>query len=248
MSRKQILMLKAEPEESFDFNELFPVVNENPFSPANDSSEFENAIGSKPTKSDVPVPALWFIEKCRVEEAYPNGVPKSKSLAELGTSKEQVLSRILPMKKDLAPDVMQRANELKEQERINHEDFIANVLNQYPVDKSYHPNKARKYASSDASYDADEDSKRQSARKNNNGKSMESRYKKKVERAVNAYTIIHLRERILAYQTRMSMMKEMLLQEHSASLSTMSDDQQNTEEISMFDESDIESLSSISSF
>lgn len=245
MSRKQILVVKEEPEDAFDFNELFPVVNECPFSPltTNGSNKLEH-LEPKSNKSDVP--ALWFIEKCRIEEDNPDGVSKSRNLSELGTTKDEVLNKLLPPKKQLSPDVIQRAAELKEQERIHHEDFVATMLSQYPVDKSYHPNKARKYATSD--YDADEDSKRQTeARKNNNGKSMESRHKKKVERAVNAYTIIHLRERILAYQTRMSLMKEMLLQEN-VDMSTIDDDQRAGEEISMFDESDIESLSSISSF
>lgn len=242
-SRKQNLVVKEEPEDSFDFNALFPVVNECPFS-SNDSSVFEH-IESKPVKADVP--ALWFIEKCKIDEEHPDGVPKNRRLSQLGTTRDEVLNKILPKKRVHAPDVIERAKELKEQERIRNEDFVATMLGQYPVDMSYHPNKARKYVNTD--YDGDDDSKRQTeARKNNNDRSMESRYKKKVEQAVNAYTIIHLRERILEYQTRMNLMKEMILQQNSNNFAANDDEPHKNEEAMVYDESDMESLSSFSSF
>lgn len=242
MPRKQSFMVKQEPEDSMDFSEIFPMVNHFSFS----SMTSNDTLGIEPMESKSPklennIPALWSIEKGKIEDEYPEGVPPNKTLADFGVAKEEVIGKFLPPKRELPHDVMERAEELKEQERIYHEHFIETMLNKYPVDNSYHANKARKY-SPDQDTSSDEMSRRQrsEARKSNNDKSMESRYKKKVERAVNAYTIIHLRERILEYQNRMNFMKEMLLQTNS--MDEQSDD------LSSFDESDMESLSSISSY
>lgn len=237
-------MIKEEPEDSFDFNELFPVVSECPFSSltSNDTLGFE-PIDIKPAKVENNIPPLWYIEKGKIDEDYPDGVPENKSLSEFGITKDEAISKFLPKERVLSSDVAERAEELKEQERIYHENFISTILNKYPVDNSYHANKARKY-SQDTSRD-DESKYQTTARKNNNDKSIESRYKKKVERAVNAYSIIHLRERILEYQTRMNVMKEMLLQTNS---DRAIDEQSTTDDLSSLDESDMESLSSFSSF
>lgn len=230
MPRKQSLLIKDEPEDSFNFHELFPVVDECPFSSLSPIDtlplQFEQRE-IKSEKTESAIPALWFIEKCKLEEEQQDGLSDSlseQSFGSLGVSKEEILSKFLPPKRVLAPDVTERAEELKQQERILHERFIEAMLEKYPVDKSYHPNKARKYTNSDN--DMDDGYKRTNvARQSNNDKSMESRYKKKVERAVNAYTIIHLRERILAYQTRMSVMKEMLLQTDILSFDDLSSDE-----------------------
>lgn len=247
MPRKQFLTMKEEPEDSFDFHELFPVVNECPFSslPPNEPLGLE-PIEPKQTKMENYIPALWYIEKGRVDEEYPNGVPENRSLSQLGVTKQETLEKFIPQERQLPADVAERAEDLKEQERMHHEHFIATMLSKYPVDNSYHPNKARKY-SQDQDTSNDEEYKRQTtARKTNNDKSIESRYKKKVERAVNAYTIIHLRERILEYQTRMNIMKEMMLQTNTCGQPI--DEQSIADDLSSLDESDMESLSSISSY
>lgn len=235
MPRKQSFNIKQEPEDSMEFGELFPIVHHFSFSSSSDT------LDSKSPKADANIPALWNIEKGKIDEEYPEGVPPNKTLADFGLTKEEVIGKFIPESRDLPIDVMVRAEEMKEQERIYHEHFIETMLNKYPVDNSYHANKARQY-SQDQDTSSDETSRRQrsEARKTNNDKSMESRYKKKVERAVNAYTIIHLRERILEYQTRMNLMKDMLLQTNL--LDEQSDD------LSSVDESDMESLSSMSSY
>lgn len=244
MPRKQSFNIKQEPEDSMDFNEIFPMVHHFSFSSLTSNDTFGmEPMESKSPKADNNIPALWSLEKGKIDDEYPEGVPPNKTLADFGVTKKEVIEKFIPHRREPPHDVhiMDRAEEMKEQERIYHEHFIETMLNKYPVDNSYHANKARKY-SPDQDTSSDETSRRQrsEARKSNNDKSMESRYKKKVERAVNAYTIIHLRERILEYQNRMNFMKEMLLQTNS--LDEQSDD------LSSFDESDMESLSSISSY
>lgn len=232
-------MVKQEPEDSMDFNGIFPMVDHFSFLSMTSDDGME-LLESKPTKIENNIPALWSIEKGKIEDEYPDGVPPNRTLADFGVAKEEVLSKFMPCdrQRHLPHDVIERAEELKERERIYHEHFIATMLSKYPVDHSYHANKARTYLQEDDT-SSDEMSRRQrtEARKSNNDKSMESRYKKKVERAVNAYTIIHLRERILEYQTRMNFMKDLL----TNSMDEQSDD------LSSHDESDMESLSSISS-
>lgn len=271
MPRKQFLTIKDDPEDAFDFHELFPVVDECPFSSLTPIDTFPLQFEQheiKSEKMETAIPALWFIEKCKLEEDQQDGISDCSSdnnYGALGTSKEEILNKLLPRKRLMTPAVKERAEELKQQERMHHERFIEAILEKYPIDKSYHPNKARKYTNSDN--DTDDGFKRQNvARRSNNDKSMESRYKKKVERAVNAYTIVHLRERILAYQTRMSMMKEMLMQNDILTFDDLSGDESDTpaspspppsyassddtttiSSLSDF-ESDIESISSISSY
>lgn len=226
-----------------EFGDLFPIVHHFSFSSftSNDTLGMMEPMESKSPKVDANIPALWSIEKGKIDDEYPGGVPLNKTLADFGMTKDEAIAKFIPENRELPHDVLDRAEEMKEQERIYHEHFIETMLNKYPVDNSYHANKARQY-SQDQDTSSDETSRRQrsEARKSNNDKSMESRYKKKVERAVNAYTIIHLRERILEYQTRMNFMKEMLLQTNA--MDEQSDD------LSSFDESDMESLSSFSSY
>lgn len=240
-------MVKEEPEDSFDFHELFPVVNECPFSSltSNDTLGLE-PIETKPSKVETNIPPLWYIEKGKIDDEFRDGksVPQSKSLSELGITKGEAISTFLPREIVLASDVAERAQELKEQEKIYHENFLSTILNKYPVDNTYHANKARKY--SQDTLNVDESKRQTKARKDNNDKSIESRYKKKVERAVNAYSIIHLRERILEYQTRMNIMKELLLQTNANSRPI--DEQSTADDLSSVDESDMESLSSFSSY
>lgn len=240
MPRKQSIVVKQEPEDSYEFNEIFPMANNFSFS-SNDTFGIE-PIESKSTKPENNIPALWNIEKAKIDDEYPDGVPPAKLLADFGVAKEEVIRKFIPQRRELSNDEIERAEELKEQERIYHEHFIETMLNKYPVDNSYHANKARKYSQEqDTSSDEMSRLQRSEARKSNNDRSMESRYKKKVERAVNAYTIIHLRERILEYRSRMDSMKEMLLQTNSM-MEVQSD------ESSSLDESDKESLSSIGSY
>lgn len=242
MPRKQSFIIKQEPEDSMDFSEIFPMVHHFSFSSlaSNDTFGME-PMESISTRAESNVPALWSIEKNIIDDEYPDGVPPNKTLADFDVTKEEVMEKFIPPPRLLPHDVMVRAEEMKEQERIYHEHFIESMLNKYPVDNSYHANKARKY-SPDQDTSSDDASRRQrtKARKSNNDKSMESRHRKKQERAVNAYTMLHLRERILEYQTRMNFMKEMLLQ-------TNSFDEQ-SDDLSSVDESDMESLSSISSY
>lgn len=242
MSRQQFFNIKQEPVDWMEFGASFPMDHHFAFSllTSNDTLGIMEPMESK-SKPDANIPALWSIEKGKIDDEYPGGVPPNKTLADLGVTKEEVIAKFIPESRELPHDVLDRAEEMKEQERIYHEHFIETMLNKYPVDNSYHANKARQY-SQDQDTSSDETSRRQrsEARKSNNDKSMESRYKKKVERAVNAYTILHLRERILEYQTRMNFMKEMLLQTNS--MDEQSDD------LSSIEESDLESLSSVSSY
>lgn len=240
MSRKQSFTIKQEPEDYMDFSAIFPMIHHFSFP----SFAPNNMFGIVPMESQSPkaessIPALWSIEKLKIDEQYPEGVPDSKPLAHFGVTKEEVIEKFLPKQRQLSHDVMARAEELKDQERNYHEDFIDSMLHKYPVDNTYHPNKARKF-STDQDISSDEMNRRQltEARKSNNDKSMESRYKKRIERTVNAYSVLHLRERILEYQHRMNLMKEMLLQTNTMD--------ELFEDLSSFEESDIESLSSIS--
>lgn len=235
MPRKQFLAIKDEPEDSFDFHELFPVVNECPFSSLSpidiNPLQFEQHEIKSEKFTEATVPPLWFIEKCKLEEDLQDGMSDSssnKSFGSVGASRDEILSKFLPNECVMSPAVMERAEELKQQEYIRHERFIEAILEKYPVDKSYHPSKARKYDNSDVDM-ADEGNQRQNVvRRSKNDKSIESRYKKKVERTVNAYTVIHLRERILAYQTRMSIMKQMLLQNDILCFDDLSSDEYDT--------------------
>ena len=233
----QTFVIKQEPEDSMECCETFPMVDHFSFS-SNETLAIEPMVSKSP-KLENNIPALWELEKSKIEAEYPDGVPPKSTLAAFDEStKQEVISSFIPKPRQLPRDVMERAEEMKAQERQKHEDFVEMMLNQYPVDKTYNPNKARKY--SEEQEDDDTSRERSEARKANNNKSMVSRHKKKIEREVNAYTVIHLRERILEYQTRMNFMKEMLLQ-------TKMDEQ--FDDLSSFEEmdSEMESLSSISS-
>lgn len=258
MPRKQLFTIKQEPEDSMEFGDLFPMVHHFSFSSftKNETYGMESMESTSPEpispestspestspkeSSEIFIPALWSIEKGKIDDEYPEGVPPHASLATFGVTKEEVVSKFIPPPRQLPHDVMDRAEDMKEQENNYLEDFIEAMLNKYPVDGSYHANKARKYSfEQDISSDEANRRQRTQERKSNNDRSMESRYRKKVERAVNAYTVLHLRERILEYQTRMNFMKELLLQTNS--MDEQSDD------LSSFDESDMESMESLSS-
>lgn len=242
MPRKQFLTIKCETED-FDFNELFPSVDECPFSSLStiDSLPLEiqqTQMKTEPDetseKGEKEVPPLWYIEKGLLDEKQANGMQDEmpeKTFEELGESKAEIMSSFLGHDREVEPDVAIRAEQLMEKERNIRERFLQKVMAIYPVDKSYHPSKARKYTSSET--ENEDENSRDEERRNNNGKSLESRHKKKVERAINAYTILHLRERILTYQARLNIMKEMLLQENILSF----DDSSNGEPSSSGDQS-----------
>lgn len=160
------------------------------------------------------IPPLWVIERAKLKREYPQGVPKNRSLAELGVNKEQVIQKFMPQQRTLPSDVNERAVALKTVKNESHEKFIRDMMNAFPIDKSYHPNKARKYEKKDDDPEMDEIARLalEEARKANNGKSMVSRCKKKSGNANNEYTEVLLRELIIAFQSRMDFMKGMVFQ------------------------------------
>lgn len=183
-----------------------------PYSPEwPDSTESESELKSKrksKSTSENVIPPLWVLEKLDVDEKFKDGVPPTTPL----TPEERLeeIKKFLPKKRNLSPEVQQRADELMKADLDFMETFVAMQLHKYPIDNSYHANKARKYSPDPNAESSDEMSQRQMNRKANNGKSMESRTKKKQERTESAYKIIYLRELILEYQLRMDYMKALM--------------------------------------
>lgn len=170
---------------------------------------------SKRSKRANNIP-LWIIERELINERNRKQNPEEMSdfanqiecLEDLGINIEEATERFLPREQNLTPELLRRAEILKRKESELYHKALSEFLAKNPVERTHHPSKARMHTPSELSSGID-----QETRRSNNTKSFESRYKKKVERAVNAFTVVYVRERILKYNCRMNMMQEMLVQE-----------------------------------
>lgn len=189
---------------------MFAAVTMDTDEPTPSTSTGVTASQSKPFVENA-IPPLWAIEKSKLEQEHPNGVPSPKRLEELGLTKEQVIQRFLPKRRPLSIEATIRAELLKANELELFNKYMAHVKTKFPIDTSYHPNKARTYAQPSEPSATNENGLSEAERKEQNEQSKDSRFKKKSEIYEAAYTLIFFRERIHHHAMRHYAMKQFLM-------------------------------------
>lgn len=123
--------------------------------------------------------------------------------------KEKFLQSFLPPEKEFGPDELIKRQQLLHHEQELYEKFLQRANIEYPMQLSYHDNKARKNV---AECNCLKRNCKKCKRLIQNQKSLESRYKAQIENRNNLFRILFLQERIAKYTLLEQMMKKMVYQ------------------------------------
>lgn len=188
--------------ESMDTSETYEILQ----------TEFKGETLNE-SRENREMPPSYFIDMF-MDSDKASDQAKKRTFAQLGVSKEEILNKLFPTKRELSAEAKIRADEIKEREMLRYQQFMQERDVENPKELIYHPSKIRKHNKNQIDVSSGDVQHKLEKRLINNQKSLESRHKKKFQRTNNSYTLIYLRERILEYQLRMDMLKETIHQKN----------------------------------